>query len=413
MEYEVIQNLFAERIGGKSFVLTNEIFKFEKIKRSRRKAEKEHPERKIIDLGIGEPDEKADCQIIKTLYQEANKKENRGYADNGILKFQSAAAVYMEQVYSVRGLNPEKEILHCIGSKSAFAMLPSAFINPGDVTLMTVPGYPIIGTKTEWLGGDVYPLKLKKERNYLPDLTSIPESVLKRAKIFYLNYPNNPTGAIATEEFYKEVIEFAKKNHLVVVQDAAYAALTFGGRRPFSFLSIPGAKEVGIEIHSLSKAYNMTGWRLGFMAGNEAVIRAMAAVKDQNDSGQFKAIQHAGVYALSHPEITKEICKKYERRHEKLWKVLQTIGFDVETPKATFYEYVKIPQKAGDGTRFHHAEEFADYLIQKAMISTVPWDDAGAYIRLSVTFDADTEKEEDHILMEIQRRLSALGLVFE
>ncbi|WP_283609818.1 LL-diaminopimelate aminotransferase [Faecalispora anaeroviscerum] len=409
MEY--IQQLFADRIGGTSFGKREELYKFEKIKKTRRQMEREHPEIPMIDLGVGEPDAMADAGVIDVLYEQAREWKNRGYADNGILLFQQAAAAYLENVFGVSGLQPETQILHSMGSKSALAMIPQAFINPGDITLMTVPGYPIIGTKTTWLGGEVYPLPLVKENDFLPDLDAIPQEVLQKAKLLYLNYPNNPTGAVATKEFYEHVIAFAKKNSIIVIQDAAYSALTFG-ERPLSFLSVEGAMEVGIEVHSLSKSYNMTGWRLGFLAGNEKIVKAVAAVKDNNDSGQFIAIQHAGAYALGHPELTEAVCEKYRRRHELLSAALRRIGFQAAPPKASFYEYMEIPKGTRDGRIFHTADEFSDYLLRNALISTVPWDDVGHYIRISVTFVADGPQEEARMIEEIERRLARCKLVF-
>lgn len=409
MEY--LQEMFADRIGGASFGKQAELYKFEKIKKTRRQMEREHPETPMIDLGVGEPDAMADTGVIDVLYEQAKEWKNRGYADNGILLFQQAASSYLQQVFSVSGLCPETQILHSMGSKSALAMIPQAFINPGDITLMTVPGYPILGTKTKWLGGSVYSLPLLRENQFLPDLKSIPQAVLQKTKLLYLNYPNNPTGAAATKEFYQEVVAFAKKNHIIVIQDAAYGALTFG-ERPLSFLSVEGAMEVGIEVHSLSKSYNMTGWRLGFIAGNEKIVKAVAAVKDNNDSGQFIAIQHAGAYALAHPEITQAVCEKYRRRHELLSAALRRIGFLATTPKASFYEYMEIPKGTRDGQVFHTADEFSDYLLRNAFISTVPWDDVGHYIRVAVTFVADGPQEEARMVEEIERRMARCEFVF-
>lgn len=404
--------LYAKRIGGENFGAGTQMFKFEKIKKAKRIALTEHPDMELIDLGVGEPDETADAGIIRTLCEQAGVFANRGYADNGIAEFQKAASDYMEMVYHVSGLAPEKEVLHVMGSKSALSMLPEAFINPGDVSLITVPGYPILGTITEWLGGEVYPLPLKEERNFLPDLAAVPEEILQRSKLLYINYPNNPTGSSATEEFYEQVIDYARNYHFAVVSDAAYAALTYGDKQPFSFLSIPGAKEVGIEIHSLSKAFRMTGWRLGFACGNAGMIAALAAVKDNHDSGQFKAIQHAGIYALKHPEITRRSCIKYERRHRLLAQVLREIGFQVHVPDASFYQYAKIPKGTEDGEQFEDAEQFAQYLIRSTLISVVPWDEEGHYIRFSVTFIASDETDEERVIREIYHRMETLKLIF-
>ncbi len=411
MKESFLQENFAERVGGNSFGKDTTIYKFEKIKRAKRAAKEANPGIDLIDLGVGEPDEKAFDIVIKTLQAEAEKPENRGYADNGIDEFKQAASSYLKDVFDVVDINPATEVMHAIGSKSALSMLPSAFINPGDVTLMTVPGYPVLGTHTAWYGGEVYNMPLKKENHFLPDLKEIPADVVKRAKLLVINYPNNPTGANATLEFYKEVIAFAKENNIVVVQDAAYAALTYDSKS-FSFLSVPGAKEVGIEIHSLSKAYNMTGWRLAFLAGNELVIQAFASVKDNYDSGQFIAIQKAGVAALQNPSITEEIKVKYKRRLQRLVDILEKLGFNVQMPDGTFYLYVEIPKKTKEGLEFNSGEDFSQYLIKEKLISTVPWDDVGNFIRFSATFEADGEAGEEKILSEIENRLSSLSFEF-
>ncbi len=406
-----IQELIAERLGGNKFGKEDKIYKFEKIKRAKRAALKENPGVELIDLGVGEPDEKAFEIVIKTLQSEAEKHANRGYSDNGVEEFKAAAADYLKKVFGVEGINPETEVVHSIGSKPALAMLPSAFINPGDVVLTTVPGYPVLGAHSAWYGGEVYSLELKKENNFLPDLNSIPEDVLKKAKILLLNYPNNPTGANATEKFYREAIEFAKKNSVIIIQDAAYAALTYTGK-PLSFLSIPGAKDVGIEVHSLSKAFNMTGWRLAFVAGNELIVKAFATVKDNYDSGQFKAIQFAGIKALQNPDITEKIKIKYERRIKALVDLLSRLGFDVTMPDGTFYLYVEIPKGIKGGRSFENGEDFSQFLIKEKLISTVPWDDAGHFVRFSATFEADGETGEKKILDEIEKRLSSLQFEF-
>lgn len=413
MSESYIQKLIAERIGGNKFGKDTVLYKFEKIKRARRAAVAAHPEMEVIDLGVGEPDAMADEGVVKTLAEEAAKWENRGYTDNGREPFMKAAAKYMEDVYGVSGIDYETEVLHSIGSKPALAMIPQAFINPGDVALVTVPGYGVLGTMTRWLGGETYNLPLLESNNFLPDLDNIPEEILQRAKILYINYPNNPTGAFATEAFFKKVIRFAKKHKIIVIQDAAYAALTFDGTKPLSFLSIPGAKEVGIEIHSLSKAFNMTGWRMAFMVGNSLVVKAVAAVKDNNDSGQFHAIQLAGKYALEHPEITLATAEKYSRRHTMLAETLKKLGFSAKKPKASFYMYVKAPKGIKGGEKFKTAEDFSQWLLREKLISTVPWDEVEPYVRLSVTFLALGESEEKDVMQEIYDRLSDVEFEFE
>lgn len=407
-----IQEQFANRIGGADYGKDMNIYKFEKIKRAKAAARKAYPDVELIDMGVGEPDEMADAGIVAKLAAEAAKPENRGYADNGIPEFKAAAAQYLKNVFSVDGIDPETEVLHTIGAKPALAMLPTVFINPGDVTIMTVPGYPVLGTHTKYLGGEVYNVQLTKENNFLPDLDAIPESIARRAKLLYLNYPNNPTGAAATVEFFEKVIAWAKKYSVVVVHDAPYSALTYDGVKPFSFLSVPGAKDVGVELHSLSKSYNMTGWRIGFIAGNPLIVKAFGDVKDNSDSGQFIAIQKAAIYGLEHPEITEEISAKYSRRHNMLVAALNEIGFRAEKPKGSFFLYVEAPKGIEGGQRFESAEDFSQYLIREKLISTVPWDDAGRFVRFSVTFIAQGEEEERRVIDEIKRRLTDVKFEF-
>ncbi|WP_379131603.1 LL-diaminopimelate aminotransferase [Paenibacillus sp. sgz500958] len=407
-----IQNNFADRIGGANYGKDTNIYKFEKIKRAKASAKKDFPDIELIDLGVGEPDDMADEGIVAKLAEEAAKEENRGYADNGIPEFKAAAAKYLSDVFRVDGIDPDTEVVHSIGSKPALAMLPSCFINPGDITIMTVPGYPVLGTHTKYLGGQVYTVELKKENKFLPDLNSIPEDIATKAKLLYLNYPNNPTGASATPEFFAEVVAWAKKYNVVVIHDAPYSALTYDGLKPLSFLSVPGAKDVGVELHSLSKSYNMTGWRIGFVAGNPLVVKAFSDIKDNNDSGQFIAIQKAAAYGLAHPEITEAIALKYSRRHNMLVEMLNSLGFTAEKPKGSFFLYVEAPKGVKGGRRFESGEDFSQFLIREKLISSVPWDDAGAFVRFSVTFIAKGEEEEKRVIAEIKRRLSDVEFEF-
>ncbi|MGW8255890.1 MAG: LL-diaminopimelate aminotransferase [Thermoguttaceae bacterium] len=393
------QTLFAERIGGATYGKGTEIYKFEKIKRAKRKALAEHPERKLIDFGIGENDEMADPTVRRALAEEINNPRNRGYADNGIAEFKEAVARLMAREFNVQ-LNPATEINHCIGSKTALAMLPATLIDPGDVTLMTVPGYPVAGTHTRYYGGEVYRLPLLAENDFLPDLDSVPLEVRQRAKILVINYPNSPTGKVATREFYEKVIDFALKNQLVVVQDAAHIMLSYN-ERPLSFLEILRAKDVGVEVHSLSKGWNMIGWRLGWVCGNERLVRAFADVKDNCDSGQFIAIQKAAIAALDNVEIPRRTREKYQRR------------LKCQMPGGTYFLYVPAPQGIAGGVSFATAEDCSQYLIAEHSICTVPWDDAGAFLRFSVTYEADDEAAEDELMAATADRLKKLGLVFE
>ena len=415
MSESYIQNLFAERIGGRQYGKATAIYKFEKIKRAKRAALTAHPGAEIIDLGVGEPDEMAFPQVVRELHQEASKPENRGYADNGDAVLKEAAARYLERVCHVKGIDPETEVIHSIGNKAALSILPAALINPGDCVLMTTPGYPVFGTHAKYYGGLVHNLPLVERNGFLPDLDSIPQELLAKAKVLVLNYPNNPTGASATPEFFAKAVEFARRNHIVVIHDAAYTALVFEGQ-PLSFLSAPGAKDVGVELHSTSKSFNMTGWRCGFVAGNPLLVRAYGDVKDNTDSGQFLAIQHAAGYCFDHPDITEKIAAKYSRRMNGLVQVLRDAGFQAKKPKGSFFLYVPAPKAAvkKDGSRmeFKTAEDVSQWLIAEQLISTVPWDDAGAYLRFSVTFMAKDQADEKRVLDELGNRLGNVTFAF-
>ena len=404
------QQRFAQRIGGAQYGKGTEIYKFEKIKRAKRKALADHPERKLLDFGIGENDEMAPEPVRRVMGVEINQPANRGYADNGIAALKEAAARFMAREFGV-SLDPATEVNHCIGSKTALAMLPAAFIDPGDVTLMTVPGYPVAGTHTNYYGGEVYRLPLLAENDFFPDLDSVPAGIRRRAKLLVLNYPNSPTGKVATREFYGRVIRFARENQIVVIQDAAHLMLSYGDP-PLSFLQVPGARDVGVEVHSMSKGWHMIGWRLGWVCGHERIVRAFADVKDNCDSGQFIAIQKAAVAALDNAEIPKQTRAKYLRRLGKLVEVLRRCGVDCRVPGGTYFLYIPSPKGASGGRRFATAEEASQYLITEHSICTVPWDDAGHFLRLSATYEAADEAAEDALMAETEARLKKIRLVF-
>ena len=403
------QDLFADRIGGANYGKGTEIYKFEKIKRAKRAVLAAHPERAILDFGIGENDDMADPLVRDVAKREIDKLENRGYADNGIAAFKESAAGFMKKVFGV-SLDPEKEVNHAIGSKPALAMLPAAFINPGDITLMTVPGYPVAGTHTKYYGGKVHDLPLREENGFYPDLDGIPEDVKQKAKLLVINYPNSPTGAIATRDFYKRVIDFARKNRIVVVQDAAHILLSYGDP-PLSFLQMDGAREVGVEIHSMSKGFNMIGWRMAFVCGHPKIVQAFADVKDNSDSGQFMAVQQAAKAALDHTEIGDRTRVKYHRRLKKLVDALNKVGFKAKMPGGTYFLYVKAPTGCGDRS-FKNGEEASQFLIGEQSVICVPWDNAGPYLRFSVTYMAKDEREEDALMTETVNRLGRLQLRF-
>ena len=403
------QTLFADRIGGANYGKDTKIYKFEKIKRAKRAAVSAHPERLLLDFGIGENDDMAPPLVRDALKREVDRVENRGYADNGIAAFKEAAAGFMQKVFGVT-LDPVTEVNHAIGSKPAYAMMPAVFINPGDVTLMTVPGYPVAGTHTRYYGGEVHPLPLLAENGFFPDLANIPADIRRRAKLLVINYPNSPTGATATRDFYARVIDFARANQVVVVQDAAHILLSYDGP-PLSFLQVEGAREVGVEVHSMSKGFNMIGWRMGFVAGHPLLVQAYADVKDNSDSGQFMAVQLAAAHALGDPSIPAAIRAKYQRRLQKLVAALNAVGFTAAMPGGTYFLYVKSPKGAGDLT-FANGEEASQYLIRDQSVCCVPWDDAGHYLRFSVTYTAATEADEDDLMRETVARLRAMRLRF-
>lgn len=406
-----IQKLFAERIGGEAYGTSTEIYKFQKIKNAKMEAKASMPDVELLDFGVGEPDRRAPEPIREALKKAVDDPQNRGYSDNGINVFRQAAVDYMDKFFGVKGLDPVEEINHSIGSKPVLAMLPLCYINPGDITLATVPGYPVLATHTKYLGGQVINLPLLKENGFFPDLAGIDKQLADRAKLFYVNYPNNPTGSAPTAAFFDELIAFAEKHNILIVQDAAYATLVYDQPR-ISILSRPGGKEVALELHSMSKSYNMTGWRLGFVAGSAKVIGAFADVKDNIDSGQFKAIQVAACAGIADIELAESIQRHYESRLRKIVAVLKNNGFDADMPGGSFFLYTQAPKGAGD-IRFETAEDASQYLIKNHLISTVPWDDAGAFLRFSATFESAGKADDDRVIAELDTRLKAAQLVWD
>jgi LL-diaminopimelate aminotransferase len=403
-----MQKLFAERIGGKLFGKSSQIYKFEKIKRAKAEVRAKRPDVELLDFGVGEPDQIAPATIRNAMKKAIDDPGNRGYADNGIREFKLAAADYMKKFFNVGDLDPDTEINHSIGSKPALAILPLCFINPGDVALVTVPGYPVLATHTRYLGGEVVKVPLLKENGFHPDLARIDTATANRAKLFYVNYPNNPTGVAPSEEIFDRLIAFADKHNILIVQDAAYATLVYG-RPALSILSRPGGKETSVELHSMSKSYNMTGWRLGFVAGSKEVVQAYATVKDNIDSGQFKAIQLAACAGIADKKLSDGIRDHYEGRLKKLVAALRNAGFDAAMPGGTFYLYVPAPTGAGT-VSFANAEDASQYLINNHLISTVPEDEAGAYLRFAATFESKNEADDVRVIAELGKRLESANL---
>lgn len=354
----------------------------------------------LIDLGIGDPDLPTPKLIIERLKTAAENPRNHRYPSyEGMIEFRTAVAQWYAKRFDVH-LDPETEVLSLIGSKEGIAHIPLAFVNPGDYTLVPSPGYPVYRVSTLFAGGIPYFLTLRKENGFLPKLSEIPQEVAKKTKLLFINYPNNPTSAIAEKSFFEEVVAFAHRYEIVVCHDAAYSEIAFDGYQPPSFMEVEGAKEVGIEFHSLSKTFNMTGWRIGFAVGHAEIVSALGRIKTNIDSGIFQAIQEAGTEALNHFDTPfPEIIQIYERRRDILVKGLREIGLEVDLPKATFYVWFQVP-------RGYTSAQFASFLIEKAGIVATPGNGFGeageGYIRLALTVDEKRIKEAIERLKKIQ-----------
>jgi len=382
---------------------------FVEIDRAKRKARAEG--RDIIDLGVGDPDQPTPPQIIEKLHQAALEPAHHRYAlDQGMPGLRQAIAKWYEQRFGVK-LDPDTEILPLIGSKEGIAHLPLAFLNPGDYSLVPDPCYPPYKGGTILAGGRPYLMSLLEENDFLPDLTIIPLNIQRKAKLLYINYPNNPTSATAEKSFYREVLKFARKNKIIVISDLAYSQISYDDYRPGSFLEVRGAKELTIEFHSLSKTYNMTGWRIGWACGNAELIRALAKVKSNIDSGIFSAIQVAGIAALEGPqEHLRQMCQLYQDRRSVLIDGLQRLGWQVKPPKATFYVWLKIPdagccQRTRRSTPCCNSMDFAALLLDKADLIVTPGIGFGkygeGYIRMALTVSKERIQEAIQRLQKI------------
>jgi len=299
----------------------------------------------LIDLGIGDPDLPTPKPIIERLKKAAENPKNHRYPSYpGMIEFRTAIAQWYERRFGIQ-LNPRTEVLSLIGSKEGIAHIPLAFVNPGDVVLVPSPGYPVYRVATLFAGGIPYSLPLRKENGFLPNLSEVPEAIAKKAKLLFINYPNNPTSAIAERPFFEEVVAFAQHHQIIVCHDAAYSEIAFNGYQPLSFLEVAGAREVGVEFHSLSKTFNMTGWRIGFAVGHSEILLGLGRVKSNIDSSLFQAIQEAGTEALSHLDTPlPETIYVYERRRDIMVKGLRDMGLEVDRPKATFYLWIRVPE---------------------------------------------------------------------
>lgn len=340
----------------------------------------------LIDLGIGDPDLPTPPHIVAALQQAAADPAHHRYPSYvGMLELRRSAAAFYRRRFGVT-VDPEKQVVALIGSKEGIAHFPVAFVDPGDLVLVPDPGYPVYATGTRFSGGEVYPMPLRREHGFLPDLAAIPKEVARRAKIMWVNYPNNPTAALASRRFYEEVVAFAREHEIIVASDLAYSEVYFDeADPPPSFLSVPGALDVGIEFYSLSKTYNMTGWRVGFAVGHSTLVGGLGKVKTNVDSGVFEAVQRAAIAALDGDQgCVTELRRIYRERRDVLCGGLQAAGYDVLTPRASFYCLVAVPKG-------YTSLEFTTKLLEEAGVVATPATGFGAcgegFIRLTVCAD--------------------------
>ncbi len=378
---------------------------FIEIDKMKRKAKEDGMD--LVDLGIGDPDLPTLKPIIEEMQKEIWDAGNHQYPlGSGLKDFRVAAAAWYKRRFG-GDFDPETEVMALIGSKEAIGHLPLAFINPGDVVLIPDPGYPVYNAGTIFAEGVPYIMPLLEENNFLPDFDKIPAGILKKAKLMFINYPNNPTAAIAPVSFYEKVAAFAKKNNIIVCHDAAYSEMFYDGTKTMSFFNAAGAREVGIEMFSFSKTFNMTGWRLGYAIGNKELIAGLASVKGNLDSGQFHAIQRAGIAALNLPDKwTDELRLTYEKRRNVLVAGLRSLGWSVNNPKATFYVWVKVPEKFANQHKNSGSisGELVKFLLQNCGIVTTPGVGFGkygeGYIRMTICTTEERLKEAVRRLKE-------------
>lgn len=345
----------------------------------------------IISLGIGDPDTPTLPPIVEEMHRAIDNPKNHDYPPyNGTEKFRNATAKWMKNRFGV-DLNPDTEILANIGSKEAIAHVFFAFVDKGDYTLVPDPGYPVYQNATIFAGGTPYSMPLLEENGYLPDFDKIPEDIAKKSKLMFLNYPNNPTGAVADLEFFKKAVDFCKKYDILLCHDQAYCEMTYDGYVAPSVLEVEGAKDVAIEFFSHSKSYNMTGWRVGWVCGNKDAIKALGTIKNNIDSGTFKAIQDAAAAAF---DVDKSYIEKlnnmYKERRDVMENGLRELGWDVKTSKATFYLWLPV-------SKGMTSEQFVTEMLEKAGVVVPPGNGYGqygeGYFRIALTKDVDTIKK--------------------
>ncbi|MDR2944994.1 MAG: LL-diaminopimelate aminotransferase [Methanosarcinales archaeon] len=345
----------------------------------------------VIDLGVGDPDRPTPKHIVDAMIQAAADPRNHQYPSYvGLMSFREAAAKWCKDTRGLQ-LDPKTQVLSLIGSKEGVAHIPFAFVNPGDVVLCPNPGYPVYSIGTKFAGGVPYDMPLRGENDFLPDYEAIPKEVLNKTKMMFINYPNNPTGAVADKKFFEETVEFAKENDILVVHDNAYSEMVYDGYKAPSFLEVDGAADLGIELYSMSKTYNMTGWRLAFAVGNKEMIAGFGKVKANIDSGVFDAVQRAGITALtSSQQCVSDMNEIYQERRDVLVKGLASIGLEVKPQKATFYLWCPVPEHT-------KSMDFAQLLLEEAGIVATPGVGFGSagegYIRFALTKEVDRINE--------------------
>jgi LL-diaminopimelate aminotransferase len=354
----------------------------------------------VISFGIGDPDLPTPRPVVERLCREAGRPENHRYPSYlGLPAFREAAAEWMGERFGVE-LDPETEVLSLIGSKEGIAHLPLAYVDPGDTVLVPDPAYPVYAIGTQFAGGVCHHMPLSVERGFLPDLDAIPAETARAAKIIFINYPNNPTAAVADLDFYKRVVDFATEYDLLIAHDVAYSEISFDGYVAPSLLQVPGARERCLEFHSLSKTYNMTGWRIGFVVGGPELVGCFGTVKTNIDSGIFNPVQYAGIEALrTQGQFVEQMCSIYQRRRDTLLDCIRGKGWEAETPRATIYVWMRVPS-GFDST------SFAAHLLEEAAVMVAPgsaYGEAGeGYVRFSLSLS-------DEELQEGCRRLNALS----
>jgi len=350
---------------------------------NRKIAEKRAKGEEIISFAIGDPDMPTPVHITDRLCKAAREPANHRYPESyGLPELRQAIAEWYQNRFNV-SLDPDSEVLPLIGSKEGIAHIAFCYIDPGDVALVPDPGYPVYSISVSLAGGRPYYLPLKESNDFLPNLNNIPDYVLKKVKLLWINYPNNPTGAIAGLDFFEKVVQFARQHDIIVCHDAAYTEVAFDDYSPVSLMQAEGAKEVGVEFHSWSKSYNMTGWRIGMMVGNADVVKALATLKSNIDSGIPQAIQYAAIKALTAPQdCIQEHNAVYQKRRDLVVETLNDIGAEARTPKASLYVWAKVP----DG---YNSLEFTTDLLDQVGVAVTPGTGYGkngeGYVRLSLT----------------------------